>query len=149
MDIAMTLTGYVGGEVEARTTRAGVAVATFRVATTPSIRRDNTWADGPTTWTTVTCFRALADNVAQSVHKGDPVIVGGRLRTQTWIDANGENRERLVLEATQVGHDLGRGTSAFQRVRRQADARAADQDEPDGGADAALAAVAADLAGLD
>jgi single-strand DNA-binding protein len=141
MDIAVTLTGYVGGEVETRATRAGVPVATFRVGTTPSIRRDDAWADGPTTWTTVTCFRSLADHVAQSLKKGDPVIVSGRLRTQTWVDASGENRERLVVEAAQVGHDLSRGTAAFQRERRR------QTDEPPLAPEDADGLAAADLAG--
>ncbi|MDR1449715.1 MAG: single-stranded DNA-binding protein [Propionibacteriaceae bacterium] len=148
MDITMTLTGYVGGDVDTRTTRVGVPVATFRVATTPSLRRDNTWVDGATTWTTVTCFRSLAENVARSIKKGDPVIVGGRLRTQSWVDAAGENHERLVLEASQVGHDLSRGTSSFQRSgRRPAEEATLEADERESsGSDCAADVEAAELA---
>jgi single-strand DNA-binding protein len=132
MDISITLTGYVGGDVELRTPRNDLVVATFRVGTTPRLRRDNVWNDGPTTWTTVTCFRTLAENAAASLVKGDAVIVHGRLRTQAWIDAGKESHERLVLEATSIGHDLSRGTTTLVRSpRRQADESPATPTEED------------------
>jgi single-strand DNA-binding protein len=131
MDISVTLTGYVGGDIESRSTKSGLPMATFRVGTTPRIRRDNEWTDGPTTWVSVTCFRALADNVAASLHKGDPVIVSGRFRTQAWVDAGNESHERLVLEAAQVGHDLTRGRSRFERTRRPIEEPGVVNDVPD------------------
>jgi len=73
--------------------------------------------DGNTTWIEVSCFRLLAEHVAASVHKGDPVVVVGRLRTSVW-EKDGQSHERLVLEADMVGHDLNRGTSAFRRRPR-------------------------------
>ncbi len=55
--------------------------------------------------------------MAGSLRRGDPVLVGGRLRTNVWTK-DGIEHERLVLEATSVGHDLTWGTSAFRRVSR-------------------------------
>ena len=74
MEAFVHMTGYVGGEVEIR--RSNVAVASFRLASTPRIRRGGEWVDGQTTWITVTCFRTLAEHVATSVQKGRPG--GGR-----------------------------------------------------------------------
>ena len=71
MDAYVQLTGNVGGSVEFRNN--GVPVASFRLAHTPRVRRNGEWADAATTWITVTCFRALAENVKASVHKGQPV----------------------------------------------------------------------------
>jgi single-strand DNA-binding protein len=51
------------------------------------------------------------------VRKGDPVIVIGRLRTQVWVK-DAVQQERTVLEALTIGHDLSRGTSAFNRSER-------------------------------
>ena len=119
MEAMISMTGHVGGDVEARPTRlTQTTSATFRLACTPRIRRRGDWADGETTWLTVTCFRALAENVAASLHKGDPVVVVGKLRTQIWNDDQGERHERTVLEASSVGHDLARGTTEFRRVER-------------------------------
>jgi len=109
------MTGYVGGDVEFRNNT--VATASFRLACTPRMRRAGDWVDGETTWLTVTCFRSLAEHTASSVRKGDPVIVVGRLRTQVWT-RDGIQQERTVLEALTIGHDLTRGTSAFNRSER-------------------------------
>ena len=115
MDAHVNLTGNVGGDVEYRNN--SVPVASFRLACTPRIRKNGEWVDGPTTWLTVTCFRGLATNVAGSLRRGDPVLVSGRLRTNTW-HKDGIDHERMVLEATSVGHDLTWGTSAFRRAAR-------------------------------
>jgi single-strand DNA-binding protein len=118
MEMAVTMTGNVGSEVEHRVTRTGLATASFRMACTPRVFRDGEWHDQTTTWIGVECFRGLADNAKSSLGKGDPIIVQGRLRTRSWTDTNGVMHERLVIEATTLGHDLNRGTSAFRRVNR-------------------------------
>lgn len=119
MDAFVNLTGYVGGDVELRHTKSGVTCASVRVATTPRIRRHGDWMDGETTWLTVVCYRALAENARASIARGDAVLLVGKLRTQVWTDANHVEHERLVLEASTIGHDLSRGTALFQRAERQ------------------------------
>ncbi|GAA2099302.1 hypothetical protein GCM10009841_13140 [Microlunatus panaciterrae] len=120
MEANVTMSGYVGGDVEYRSGQDNrVATGSFRLACTPRIRRGGDWRDGETTWVTVTCFRALADNAASSISRGDPVIVVGRLRTQVWEGRDdGERHERMVLEALTIGHDLSRGTSVFKKFER-------------------------------
>src|SRR5699024_12162085 len=52
----------------------------LNVASTPRIRtREGEWGDGTTQWFAVKLFGAFAEHVAQSVRKGDPVLVRGRL----------------------------------------------------------------------
>ena len=94
----------------------GVPFSSFRLATTPRYfdNRQGQWADGRTEWITVKVFRDVAFNVAASVHKGDPVLVHGRLHTEEWVSENGP-RSGLVLDATALGHDLTRGTAKFAR----------------------------------
>jgi single-strand DNA-binding protein len=115
MEAYVHMTGYVGGDVEYRNNT--LPTASFRLACTPRIRRGGDWSDGETTWLTITCFRSLAEHAASSVRKGDPVIVIGRLRTQVWVK-DAVQQERTVLEALTIGHDLSRGTSAFNRSER-------------------------------
>ncbi|HSV39296.1 MAG TPA: single-stranded DNA-binding protein [Nocardioidaceae bacterium] len=117
-DTLVTLHGWVGGDVVFRTPK-DVSVASFRVACTPRVRRDGKWEDGETTWYSVTAWRSLAENVRDSVHRGEAVIVHGRLRSRTWTRGSGEP-ENTVLEvdALLVGHDLTRGTSAFLKKQR-------------------------------
>ncbi len=119
MDAYVNVTGYVGAEIELRDTSRGHPCATFRIGTTPRIRRGGDWMDGETTWTTVMCYRGLAENVATSVRRGDAVIIVGKLRTQRWTGADQVEHERMVLEAATVGHDLTKGTATFHRQERQ------------------------------
>ncbi|WIY83457.1 single-stranded DNA-binding protein [Propionimicrobium sp. PCR01-08-3] len=129
MDVSITITGNLGTEVDYKATE-NFSRASFRMACTPRLRRGDTWIDGYTTWMNVECTNRLADNVRDSLSKGDPVIVFGKLRTRVW-ESEGARHEKLVVEASAIGHDLGRGTSAFTRVAfaRQPDdaAQAGDQ----------------------
>ncbi|MGH3446706.1 MAG: single-stranded DNA-binding protein, partial [Nocardioidaceae bacterium] len=64
--------------------------------------------------------RALAVHVRDSIRRGDPVIVVGRLKTQEW-EKDGSRNSRFVLDATTVGHDLARGVSTFTKAQRPAE----------------------------
>ncbi len=117
MDAYITLTGNVGSEVDLNS-GDGWQFARFRLACTPRIRRQGEWLDGATTWLGVSCQGRLAGFVKESVNKGDPVIVVGKLRTHTWQDDQDEHREMQVVEAQTVGHDLSRGTAVFTKPVR-------------------------------
>lgn len=113
----VTFQGWVGGDVIYRETKDG-NVANFRVASTPRLKRRGEWMDGETTWYSVSAWRALADNIRDSVKRGDPVLVHGRMRTDTWKREDGQTSVTLVVEASLVGHDLGRGTTVFSKSVR-------------------------------
>ena len=80
-DVQMTIVGNVVDTPKLRRTKSGHYVANFRVASTPRRfdRETNAWTDGETLFVTVTCWRAMGENVAQSLRKGQPVIVHGPL----------------------------------------------------------------------
>lgn len=111
----VTVTGWVGS-VHCRDLASGGQVVTMRVASTPRRFQDGEWIDGTTAWHTVKVWRQLADNVAASVSKGDPVLVHGRLVAEEWTRQDGTTGVENVVVAAQVGHDLGRGRATFQRV---------------------------------
>lgn len=120
-DSQMTIVGNVVDTPKLRRTRNGHYVANFRVASTPRRfdRESNSWVDGSTLFVTVTCWRALGENVAQSLRKGQPVLVLGRYCQREY-----EREEKLhttyELEAIAIGHDLARGTASFEKVFRSA-----------------------------
>ena len=123
-DVTVTVFGYVGSDVEFHGGGNGTDRAIFRVGSTPRFfdRSQGSWRDLETVWVTVKAWRALAHNVASSIHKGDPVVVIGKMRTQVWGGENGQPPNRRdVLEASTVCHDLAKGTSAFRRSERTAE----------------------------
>jgi single-strand DNA-binding protein len=120
-DSQMTIVGNVVDAPKLRRTKSGHFVANFRVASTPRRfdRESNSWVDGATLFVTVTCWRAMGENAAQSLHKGQPVVVLGRYCQREY-----EREEKLhtayELEAIAIGHDLARGVSKFEKVYRPA-----------------------------
>ncbi|NUR08030.1 MAG: single-stranded DNA-binding protein [Nocardioidaceae bacterium] len=126
----VTFQGWVGNDVQHRETTQG-NVANFRVGSTPRIRRrSGEWVDGKTSWFSVSCWRGLADNVRDSVRKGEPVVVHGRLRTDVWEREDGQTSTTYVVDAVYVGHDLSRGTAAFLRSARVERAEVDDDGDP-------------------
>ncbi|WP_063774739.1 single-stranded DNA-binding protein [Kitasatospora azatica] len=111
----VTMIGNVASPVNYAQTAAGVPMANFRLAATERRydRARGEWVDGETNWVTVVAWRWLATNVVSSLGKGDPVVVSGRLRVKEWED-EGKRRSSVEIDARVVGHDLGRGTSAFR-----------------------------------
>jgi single-strand DNA-binding protein len=115
----VTLQGWLGTDVTLR--QAGeTPVARFRVACTPRRYQKKTdeWVDGATQWFSVNAWRALAEHCEQSLHRGDPVVVHGRLNAQVWSNSAGMEVTSYDVEAVVVGHDLNRGTSTFLRPPR-------------------------------
>jgi single-strand DNA-binding protein len=113
------LSGYVARDPRFRITTTGISSVSLRVAYTPRRvdRESGEWTDGTTSFVTVVCWRTLADNVARCLHKGEPVLVKGRLQVRPY-EKDGVSRLAVEVEATSVGHDLARGVASFQRPRR-------------------------------
>jgi single-strand DNA-binding protein len=129
-DAQVFLSGYVARDPRFRITASGISTVSMRVAYTPRRvdRETGEWTDGPTSFVSVVCWRTLADNVAKCLHKGEPVLVKGRLQVRPY-EKDGVSRIAVEIEATSVGHDLARGVASFQRPRRPV---VAGQPVPDG-----------------
>lgn len=117
MTDTITITGLVATDPRNIVTSEGLAITTFRLASTQRRydRKEGRWVDGETNWYGITSFRQLAVNVAASIKKGERVIVSGRLKIRSWD--NGEKAGTNVdIEADSLGHDLAWGTTAFNRT---------------------------------
>nr|WP_223182548.1 MULTISPECIES: single-stranded DNA-binding protein [unclassified Streptomyces] len=117
-DTTVTLVGNVATAVEYRDTVSG-GVARFRFAVTSRRwdRERGLWADGPTSFYTVSAWRSLGANLAASVAVGEPLVVHGRLRVRE-EEREGQRKTFVDVAALAVGHDLSRGTAAFRRAPR-------------------------------
>lgn len=121
-EVNITVVGNVATEPKLDRNKNGDAFAHFRLASNSARydARSRSWVDDDTSFYTVYCWRSpLADNIAVSLHKGDPVVVYGRLKNREWRDDNQAMRISPEITARSLGHDLYRGTSTFTKVSRQ------------------------------
>lgn len=116
-DTYVDIRGWVGTDLELKHTQHGIPFVTFRLASTASRMGGGGFVDGPTSWYSVTAWRGLAENLVESVQKGQPLMVHGRQRVVDWAGQTSSGT-RVEIEATAVGHNLRYGTDAFVRVER-------------------------------
>ncbi len=78
----ITVIGNLTDDPELKFTPSGAAVANFTVASTPRTfdRQTNEWKDGDALFIRCAAWRQLAENVAESLQKGQRVIVTGALQ---------------------------------------------------------------------
>ena len=118
-DIITTVIGNAVTDVSLRVTSSGTSVASFRIASN-SRRFDkstNSWIDQEPSYLSITAWSQLAENVALSVHKGQGLVVTGKLKVRQWQDAD-KSGTNVEIDAIAIGHDLNRGTSEFTKVKR-------------------------------
>ncbi|WP_182359431.1 single-stranded DNA-binding protein [Tomitella gaofuii] len=102
---------FVGGNGD-------TAVCNFNIANTPRVKDGDEWVDGDTTFLRVTAWHGLAEHVADSLNKGDRVIVTGGLATQYWEDKEGNERTSLTLRADDVGPSLMWATASVEKASK-------------------------------
>jgi single-strand DNA-binding protein len=115
----VTLVGYVAQEPNIHTTKTGKTVTDLRVGITPRYKDQATgeWRDAESSYFTVSCWDRLAHHVRASMHKGEPVLVRGKIKTSTYEDKDGRPRTDTRITADTVGHDLSRGVANYIRHR--------------------------------
>ncbi|UKJ64368.1 single-stranded DNA-binding protein [Cellulosimicrobium cellulans] len=121
-DVTVTLSGFVATTPTLFRSQSGNDFTSFRIAQTRRYldRERGEWVDGRTLWFTVKAWKHVARNVALSLHKGDPVVVTGRLSLDEWDGPDGP-RTSLVVEATALGPDLTLGEARFARTVHRRD----------------------------
>lgn len=116
----VTITGNVGNDPTLYGKDPAKPACVFRMGCTRRyLDKTGTWQQLPTTWIAVKAFRSLALNIMGSIRKGNPVIVCGVLGTEEWAGEDGEMHSRLVLEASNVGHDLNYVTTICRRMVKE------------------------------
>jgi single-strand DNA-binding protein len=112
-----TIIGTVGADPRFNRTADNVPVVSFRVAVTERRfdARSAQWIDGQTSWITIVAFRALAENIAQSVKKGQRIVAVGQLRVSPW-ESEGKTGLNVELIANEVGTSLLFGTTEYTQT---------------------------------
>ena len=114
-----SIVGNLVDDPELRFTGNGTAVANLRVAVTQRIQQDGQWRDGDTSFFRVNVWRSQAEHLADSLAKGDRVMVTGRLRQRTWETPEGDKRSVAEIEADEVGASLKFATAKVERAQQR------------------------------
>ncbi|PZR55183.1 single-stranded DNA-binding protein [Xylanimonas oleitrophica] len=129
-DVNVTVVGHVGQDPTLYTSGSGTRWTSIRVASTRRVRdpRTGEWGDGPTMWFTVRSFGDRALNVVESLRKGTPVVVSGRLAFEEYevtkevrgadgaVHEVSETRHALAVENATVAVDVARGVARYTRT---------------------------------
>jgi single-strand DNA-binding protein len=119
-DTIITVVGNLTGDPELRFTPSGAAVANFTVASTPRAfdRQSNEWKDQETLFMRCSVWREAAENIAESLQRGNRVVVTGRLKSRSYETKEGEKRTVVELEVDEVGPSLRYATAKVNRTQR-------------------------------
>lgn len=134
-ETVLTFLGNLVDDPELKFTPSGHAVAKFRVASTPRTfdKQTNEWKDGDTTFLTVTAWRTLAQNIADSLTRGTRVIVHGALKQRSYEDREGVKRTVYEIEAEDVAPSLKTATAQVTKTTGNGQQRQQTQQQPTGG----------------
>jgi single-strand DNA-binding protein len=112
----VTAVGRVATTVSSHRFGDGAVKASFRLVCNERRREwgSGKWVDGEALYISVTCWRALAENVQHSLHIGDPVVVRGRMYTRQY-ETEGRRASVVELDASAIGPDLARCTTVVTR----------------------------------
>jgi len=108
MSATVTVIGNLAGDPELRFTKDGKAVATFTVLTSTSKKTDSGWESTDVTAWRVSAWDKLAENVAESIAKGSPVVVVGKASWKEWETKDGNKGGAMQIQAYNVAVDLKR-----------------------------------------
>jgi len=103
----ITILGNLTRDPELRFTPGGTAVVGFGLAVNRNVRNKNSgeW-ETSVDFFNVTAWYKLAENCAESLSKGDRVLVSGRLSQDSWESKEGQKRSTVRIIASVVAPSL-------------------------------------------
>ncbi|MGH9075239.1 MAG: single-stranded DNA-binding protein, partial [Acidimicrobiales bacterium] len=117
---SITVVGNITRDPELRFTPTGQATTTFGVAVNRrwQNRQTQEWEES-TSFFDVVCWREMAENASESLHKGARVVVTGRLDQRSWETSDGERRSKVEIVADEIGPSLRFATVDVHRTERK------------------------------
>lgn len=101
------LIGRLTRDPDLRTTQNGTAVCEFGLAVNRRWRDQSGRDNDETTFVDITAWNRTAQNCAQFLQKGAPVLVEGRLHLEQWEDRNGGGKRSKLGVVADVVQFLG------------------------------------------
>jgi single-strand DNA-binding protein len=114
----ITIVGNITADPELRYLETGTALCNFSVAVNERYKdKSDQWQDN-TSFIDCVAWRDLAENVAESLSKGDRVIVSGKIDQRTWETDDGSKRSKIELKVDDVGPSLRWATTVVNKIQK-------------------------------
>jgi single-strand DNA-binding protein len=98
----VNLSGNLTRDPELRSTQSGTSVCSLRIASNDRFKSlSGEWEDRPN-YFSITVWKGMGEWVANNLHKGDAVVVSGRLTWREWTAQDGGKREAVEITADSV-----------------------------------------------
>ena len=104
---SISIAGRLSKDPELRTTQSGVSVASFTVAVERDFSAQGQQRD--VDWFDCVAWRQGGEFVSKYFHKGDMIIVTGRMQSRDWTDNQGNKRRSWEI---QVDHSYFGGSKS-------------------------------------
>jgi len=117
---SITIVGNITRDPELRFTPSGQANARLGVAVNRrwQNRQTQDWEEA-TSFFDVVAWANLAENIADSLHRGDRVVVQGRLDQRSWENNDGDKRSKIEITANEVAPSLRWATAKVEKTERR------------------------------
>lgn len=118
-DNTVTVVGNITRDPELRFTNTGRGMATFGLAVNRrwQNRQSGEWEE-QVSFFNIVAWGDMGENIAQSIHKGDRVIVSGRLEQRSYEAQAGEKRSVVEIIADEVGPSLRWASATVTKAER-------------------------------
>ncbi|MFT4774802.1 MAG: single-strand DNA-binding protein [Ilumatobacter sp.] len=116
-DNTVTLTGNLTKDPELRYTTGGRGVASFGLAVNRRYQVNGEWQE-QVSFFNVVAWADLGENAAASLHKGNRVMVTGRLEQRSYDTREGEKRNITEVIADDLGPSLRWAQAQVERISR-------------------------------
>lgn len=125
MTASVSLVGNITRDPEMRVTPTGAGNVRFGLAVNRrwQDRKTGEWQED-TSYFDVVAWRELAEHIDESLHRGDRVIVVGRLEQRSY-EKDGQKRSVVEVVADEVGPSLRWATATIEKVERSSNGAAA------------------------
>ena len=105
-DATVTLSGNLTDDPELKYTQAGDAVCSFSIAVNDNRKVDGEWRSELNGYYRISAWKQLGEGLAESLARGDRIILTGTIRQREWEDKEGNKRISVEVTATDAGKSL-------------------------------------------
>lgn len=110
------VSGRLTRDPDLTVTASGASMCKLGLASGRRYQKNDEWQE-ETSFFDITLWRELADNVAESLKKGDAVLVAGRMKQREY-EKDGQKRTAWDLEVDDIAPSLRWATTVVNRTQR-------------------------------